>query len=689
MIEAVAIMGGLGVVIGACLAAASKIFYVYVDPLIVAVEDILPGANCGGCGYPGCSANAEAVVKGQSPPNSCVAAGIETAEAIAAVIGASVEAKEPDIARPGCYFGVQDADLKYAYHGLNDCRAAAMLGGGMKVCKIGCLGLGSCARACPFDAIVMGPENLPVVIAEKCTGCGTCERVCPKHIITLSSVTRRILREYTDDECTTPCQRECPAGIDIREYIRQIRLGDYRRSVQVIKERNPFPTVIGRICPRPCENECRRNFEDEPVAINYLKRFASDYEVRSGKRIQPYKAPATGRNVAVVGGGVEGMSAAFFSARLGHGVTLYEATDRLGGLLRSAIEKERLPSDILQWDIDGILDMGVTARTNTKLGKDISVGALLADGFDAVFLATGGWDSRLTRISGEDMESIVPGIYLMIDLIKSDTGRSSKLDPEKNVVIVGSGRGALEAGKICWDFGSEKVTVVMRESREQFPKKDLPLLEELEAESAFNIVFSAAVTQLAGEGDRLTDVQYIDLVTHEMTTVSASNLFVAAGRFPELIFYRTPLETVSEAESGPVCWTAVPPYKRPEYKDKYGLFAEGDAITDYSAAIRAIGAGRRGAASIHRVMYGIPLDLDEKVLTPDSPIQDVDHVEGVTSSPRQIMPLADARELREHGILEKGFTEPMAQKEANRCLQCGLICYEHSPVSFSDSKAVA
>ena len=308
MFTAVLLMGGMGIVIGGLLAVASKVFYVWVDPKIEAVESALPGANCGGCGLPGCGANAEAIVAGRAEPNSCVAGDSELASIIAGIMGVSIEAKEPDIARPGCYYGLETSDLNYVYDGLKDCRAVALLGGGVKVCRIGCLGLGTCAAACPFDAIVMGPENLPVVDEEKCTGCGTCERVCPKHIINLSSATRRILREYTTAECTTPCQRTCPAGIDIREYIRQITLGDYHRSVQVIKERNPFPTVIGRICPRPCEDDCRRKYVDEPVAINFLKRFVADYEKTQGERIQPFKAPETGRKIAVIGGGVEGLS---------------------------------------------------------------------------------------------------------------------------------------------------------------------------------------------------------------------------------------------------------------------------------------------------------------------------------------------------------------------------------------------
>ena len=602
------------------------------------------------------------------------------AEAIAEIMGVKIEAKEPDIARPGCFFGVPDADTKYIYNGLDDCRAVALLGGGMKVCTIGCVGLGTCAKACPFNAITMGSEGLPVVIEEKCTGCGTCERVCPKHIINLSSVTRRIMREYTTEECTTPCQRSCPAGINIREYIRQITLGNNYRSVQVIKERNPFPAIIGRICPRPCELDCRRNFIDEPVAINYLKRYVADFERQSGERILPYKAPDTGHRIAVVGGGVEGLSTAFFTARLGHDVTVYEAGPKLGGLLRSAIGAERLPAQILDWDIDGILEMGVKAETGIALGKDISVEQLLRQDFKAVFLAAGGWDSRMARGAVADIESPVPGIYMMVDLLKLAAG-SDIFSGQPDLVIYGGGKLAIEAAKTCKDAGAEKITLLFREGLQNSPITDVDVTDS--GIDGLDIIYNVGIQRLIGMADRLFELEYIDTQTRATTTIPAQNLIIATGRFPELIFVKTEPqededEEANQSSTHPLSWEAFAPYKQPAFKDEVGLFADGDVLADYSAAIKAIGAGRRAAVSLQQFIYGIEPSITEQVITPHAVLQDVDHVEEVAASQRRIMPICSGKELAICGEIERGFSEEMARSEASRCLQCGLICYEHS-----------
>ncbi len=683
MLQAVVMMGGLGLIVGAGLAVASKIFYVYVDPLILEIDDALPGANCGGCGYPGCGANAEAIVAGQSPPNSCVAAGAETAEAIAAILGVSVEATEPDISKSGCTYGVSDAAQKFLYDGIDDCRAAALMSGGMKVCTIGCMGLGSCARACQFDALEIGPDGLPRVDEEKCTGCGACERVCPKHIITLSSVTRRILREYTTEDCTTPCQRACPAGIDICEYIRQIQIGDYRRSVQIIKERNPFPTVIGRICPRPCEQQCRRQFVDEPVAINFLKRFVADYERQTDQRIQPYAAPATQRQVAVIGGGVQGLSAAFFCARLGHSPTVFEAADQLGGLLRSAIARNRLPMDVLDWDIDGILDLGVQAKTNQRAGSDFTIAGLLADGFETVLLSTGGWDSRLANpaVAPSLHSPAAPGCFLMIDILKAQPDAHLSFFEKQAIAVIGSGDPALQTVHVALSQHASSVSLVCRENRDQCGI-DAQALADIEKQGA-NLIFNARITGLRGIDNALQSLTIVAGSENESITLPASKLIVAAGRLPELIFSKTVASEADESSepetfTGPIAWQACSPYKNPVFGHEIGFLAPGDPLTDFSGAIKAIAAGRRAAASMHKVMYGIALDLDDQVITQNTVVQNIETAEkivGVNVAIREIMPLATHSDTDNE--LELGFSEATAKTEAERCLQCGLICYRH------------
>ncbi len=678
MIIGFLVMGGLGAVVGIGLALASKIFYVYVDPRVEAVDEALPGANCGGCGYPGCSSNAVAIVRGESPPSSCVAAGAEVGEEIAAILGVKLEAREPDIAQPGCGYGLESADLRYIYAGIPDCRAAVLLNGGTKICPIGCLGLGTCARACPFDAITIGPDHLPVVDRERCTGCGTCERVCPKNIITLSSNTRRIQREYTTDECTAPCQRACPAAIDIPAYIREIAANRPLEAVRVIKQTNPFPHVCGRICVHPCEFVCRRTLVDEAVAINPLKRFAADCEMRSGEHVQIPRAPETGRRVAVIGGGAEGLTAAYFLNRLGHEATLYESRSVLGGILRKGLPQNRLPREVLDWEIQGILEAGVTTVMERTLGKDFTIASLLKEGYEAVFAATGGWDSLLaTRKEEAAPASPLPGVSLLVDLV-IDQKAGRKPAAGKQIVIVGGGQSALQAARDSIGEGAREVHILMRAPRGQTSFDESALTDG--EKKVIHLHPHTVLTRMFGSGDRLTHVEIAHLADDpgqqaEMHTLAADLLVTGAGRFPELIYIPRQVPEGQERPEG--AWETLQPYPSPAAEEDLGLFRPGEAVTDYKAVVTAIGAGRRGAGSIHRLLTGQPVEAPPNMIRPNTRVLTLDRLEPIPMLTRHSVPEVPLeKRLNEPSVeIAQAYSEETALKEAQRCLQCGLICY--------------
>ncbi len=401
MLEGILFMGGLGAACSIVLGVAARIFYVYEDPRIAQVEGCFAGANCGGCGFAGCSAAAAAVVAGKTKTNVCLVGGLESAQKAAAVMGVEVSLAEAPKSINPCTGGLR-AENKFVYLGINTCRAEAAIFGGKRVCGVGCIGHGDCVRVCLFDAIAMGPDGFPVVDEKKCVGCGMCAQACPKNLLKVRTPSERLLHFNQLSDCLAPCRQTCPAEIDIPTYIHQIRQGDYAGAVQTIRERNPLLLACGRVCPHPCEDNCRRGVADDPVSINQLKRFAADYEMTSGRHLPVSIAPETGKRIAVVGGGPAGLTCAYFLRRLGHQVTIFEAMPKLGGMLRYGIPEYRLPKQVLDWEIQGILDLGVETRTGVRFGADFDLESLLAEGYQAVFLGIGAWKDTKLAVPGEE-----------------------------------------------------------------------------------------------------------------------------------------------------------------------------------------------------------------------------------------------------------------------------------------------
>jgi len=653
MLTATIFLMGLGLVASMILVVASKVFYVWEDPRIEEVSDALLGANCGGCGYAGCAAAAEAVVQGKALPDVCVAGGFEIAQAVAEVMGMTVEEKEPDISKPGCTYGFQDADLKYEYDGLYDCRAAMLLYEGSKVCDIGCLGLSTCVRACPFDALSMGENNLPVVDDEKCTGCGVCEEICPKGIITLSSATIRLMSDQKLSECTAPCQRHCPAEIDIPRYIRQIRCQDYAGALKTIREKNPFPLICGWICPAPCEEECRRNLLDEPVAINGLKKYVANLEREKGEYILPYLPPVTGKKISVIGGGVEGLTASYYLRRLGHEVSVIEATEKLGGILRYVITEDRLPGEALDWEIEGILSTGIESRTGVTAGKDMTFDSMMKDETELVLVTSGGWDSRQIMNNQRSGSGLIPGADLLLDFLSgNETDRKGLKN--KKVVISGGGNAALRAMEICIDARVSKVCCIFPFSKEEAIEMGL----DISVKPGFEIVFSSVIAEISGSGNHLKKTvirdEYGDTV--EMDT---DQLFIDSGRVPEMLF---------DLDHKTGTWKSVEILGVfPDGKNG-GILATRDRgrPTDLERVVVAVGSGRKLARGVYLHSKGEEPAPQEAVITDEKDVPNIFRIPNRAN-------LISHRDLYDPAGI---FSEQMTKEQAERCLSCGLICYQ-------------
>lgn len=692
MLEAIIFMLGIGAACGLILSVASKVFYVYEDPRVAEVESLFAGANCGGCGYAGCSSAAQAVVEGNAPPSICIVAGSEAAADVAAIMGMDPGTAEPLISYNNCDGGHR-ADDRFYYEGVNSCQALASLYGGKRICSIGCLGMGDCVKACGFNAIHIGDKGYPEVVKEKCVGCGACKKVCPKTIIDIETMSDRLLHFNQVDDAIAPCTQTCPAQIDIQKYIQQIKEGDYEGAVNTIRERNPFLLSCGRVCPHPCEDNCRRGIEDEAVSINQLKRFVADYEMNSGKRLPITCAPDTGKKVAVIGAGPAGLSCAFFLRRLGHEVSVFEMMPKLGGMIRYGIPEYRLPKKTLQWEIDGILNLGITAHTNVKLGTDFTISSLVSAGYDAIFLGIGAWKDYALRVEGEDMEGCFTGIDFLTRFSVNQQGDSpEKVFIGKNCAVIGGGNTAIDCVRTLIRLGAESVTIVYRRTRKEMPA-NLVEIEAAEHEGA-HFHFLAAPTKVIGDDNgKVVGLEYLKMELGEPdasgrrrpvpiegseTVLDLDMVITAIGQGPDIGFIEkeagkriesietTRWDTFGTTDNEETLQSNIP-----------YIFSAGDAFTGASLVVEAIGGGRRAARSIHQYLSGekvepIPNSLYKSYI----PGSIFSSVPGVKPIKRAEMPELPVKErIKTFEEVDLVLPEPEALRESNRCLACCRLCY--------------
>lgn len=691
MTEAVFFMLVLGGACGAILSIASKVFYVYEDPRISIVENLTAGANCGGCGYAGCASAAEAVVKGEALPSVCIVAGAEAATAIAEVVGLDPGTAEPLLSVNTCNGGDRAED-KYAYMGIVSCRAMSSLYGGKRVCGVGCLGLGDCVKACAFDAIYLGKDGYPVVDENKCVGCGACRDVCPKNILSVKTMSQRLLDFNTYDGAHAPCAQTCPAQIDIPKYIGQIRDGDYEGAVHTIRERNPLLLACGRVCPHPCEDQCRRGVEEDAVSINQLKRFVADYEMNSGKRLPISCAPDTGKKIAVIGGGPAGITCAYFLRRLGHGVTVFDMMPKLGGMIRYGIPEYRLPKEVLEWEIDGILNLGIEAHTNVRFGRDFDLASLVGAGFDAIFLGVGAWKDYNLRIEGADLKGVFTGIdFLTKFAVYQQEDNKPPVAIGKKCVVIGGGNTAIDCVRTLVRLGADEVSIVYRRTKKEMPAN----MVEIEAAEHEGIKFNflASPNRVVGdENGNAIGLEYLQMelgepdesgrrrpvpVEGSETIIDIDMLVLAIGQGPDISFKESEAGSrLSELET--TKWDTIDSANPETLQTNIPyIFTGGDSATGASLVVEGIGGGRRAARSIHQYVSGEPVEpVPNSLFQKHIPGTLFDSVDGITKTKRAEMPeLPVAERIKTFEEADLVLQKEEAMKEANRCLSCCRICY--------------
>jgi len=677
----VLVLSGIGFLAAVGLGTAARIFYVKEDPRIKGVLDLLPGANCGGCGLAGCSACAEAIVKGEVECNACVVGQTEVANQIAEYLGMKAGDTEPRVACPDCQGGTR-ATKKYEYGGFDDCRAAMLYFQGEMICNSGCLGYGTCVKSCQFGAIAMGEDNLPRFNPELCVGCGACVKACPKGIISLISDKTQILHWNQYTECLAPCRQKCPAQINIPKYIQHIEKGEYAQALLTIKERNPLPVSTGRVCPEPCNLACRRTINDEPVAINYLKRFVADWEMNSGGRLHIPVASPTGKKIAVIGGGPAGLTAAYYLKRLGHEVHIFEKEPALGGMLRYGIPEYRLPKKMLDWEIDSILALGITATTNVTLGDHFSIEFLRAEGFDAIFIAVGAWSEHALKIEGRDAEGVSSGIQF---LERFHSGE--KIDIGRRVIVIGGGNTAIDVARTSLRLGAGEVTIVYRRSRDEMPANPAEILAA--EEEGVVLKFLNGPNRILVENGKVSglEIQKMKLgepdpsgrrrpepIEGAMEIIPSDMIIEAVGQFPNLDF----LKQTESPNLQVTKWNTIDAKEETLQTDVPYIFTGGDCFTGPALMVDAIGAGRYAARSIHYyVMEGKipPISDRQKGFIEESLHKSI---LGVEAKPRVHEPVVSLRErLGTFKEVEGTIDEEDARYEAGRCLNCGVYCYDH------------
>ncbi len=502
-----------------------------------------------------------------------------------------------------------------------------------------------------------------VVDKAKCVACGICVEKCPMDNLRLK---------------LSPCRQACPLGVNSLGYVRLIAMGEEEKAMELVREKLPFPGIMGRVCSQPCENKCHHaSVGSSSLAVRALKRYLADNFSKDLKTPLPDMEPSSGKAVAIVGAGPAGLMAAYDLAMRGHKVTVFDSESRPGGMLRWAIPEFRLPAAVLENEINLLERMGIIFKCSETIDGDRI--ATLRQEFEAVIIATGSADHKQLGIEGENL----PGVYHALPFLKMVRSGNAP-DVGMRTVVIGGGNAAVDAAQTALRLGASAVTMVCLESELEMPA--FPWALEGARDEGVAMVNSLGPARFLSENGRLIAVEFIRCIsvfdssggfsplydTCHVETMNADTVIIAAGQTPST----KPFEGLGIILNGRIMHDAETLETAEE-----GLFCAGDSASGPTSVVEAMASGRVAAESAHRYLTGCHMFYGRSYRGPVETEFEIETGSDIRRD-RISIPARKYTGKGDFSEIEACLDQESARKEAGRCFSCGQAFGEYRTCWF-------